>query len=219
MTRNYSQISPESSALQLALPYQNPYPGNVALTARIFIHFINSASHKTIQPFPRRHFHLPLLLLTHDNLRRRTKDAEPPDEGRSEFFVLLLCMRDVVELGLRMNAMTYDEFWFGDGVEIAYRRCHQASAVPYGVSLSFVGNDVHINAGRLSRRNGISTTRKRETRSVLTLIWLPLACSEFAILPSTICLISRCNRLPKSLNMVDPPERTMFYQRTPSAHM
>jgi hypothetical protein len=149
MTRNYSQISPESSALQLALPYQNPYPGNVALAARIFIHFINSASHKTIQPFPRRHFHLPLLLLTHDNLRRRTKDAEPPDEGRSELFILLLGMRDVVELGLRIAAI--NELLFVGRLGIAYRRCHQASTVPYSIPLSFVGDDIHINAGRLSR--------------------------------------------------------------------
>ena len=33
-------------------------------------------------------------------LRGRTKDTKPPDEGRSVLFVLLLGVRDVVELGL-----------------------------------------------------------------------------------------------------------------------
>ena len=46
----------------------------------------------------------------------------------------------------------------------------------------------------------------------LTRMWLPLAVSLLAILPSTICFTSRCNLLPKSLNMVEPPESTMFYQ-------
>lgn len=38
-------------------------------------------------------------------LRGRPKDAEPPDEGRAEFLVLLLGVRDVVEFGLYVGKM------------------------------------------------------------------------------------------------------------------
>lgn len=90
-----------------------------------------------------------------------------------------------------------------------YRGSHQATTIPHGIPLTLVCDDVDVHSRRLWE-DMPSESIQTSCGDVLTLMWLPLACSEWAILPSTMCLMSRCSLLPKSLNMVEPPERTMF---------
>ena len=66
------------------------------------------------------------------SLRSAPEHREPSDQTRSKLFVLSLGMSDVVELG---------------------QGSHQASSVPDGETLSFVGNDVDLDSARLCRRN------------------------------------------------------------------
>lgn len=54
------------------------------------------------------HFYLSLPSLT-TRLRGRTKDTEPPDKGWSVLFVLLLGVRNVVELGLCASGTIRDQ--------------------------------------------------------------------------------------------------------------
>lgn len=94
-----------------------------------------------------------------------------------------------------------------------HQRGHQTSSVPNSVPLLRVRDNVHLHTRRLMTRQRVSPNLEQEEgrRVERTLMCPPDALSLNATLLSTMFFKSLFSRCEKFLNMVDPPDRTMFW--------
>lgn len=87
-----------------------------------------------------------------------------------------------------------------------YRRCKHTSTEPNCIPLHVMCNHLHVNGFGLKHYN----KKLKYYYLPLTFILPQLKLSLSFNRASTVFFISRCSLLPKSLNIVEPPESTIF---------